>query len=249
MNRIEKEGAEKVVIFGASSFAEVIYFCLTYDSPYVVVAFTVDRKYITKEDLFGLPIIAFEDIDAAYPPSECKMIVSVSFQKVNKVREEKYFQAKGKGYDLISYISSKASTWPGQKFGDNCIVLEWSAVGPLAQMGNDVIVASACVGHHAVIGDHSFLAPGALVLGGVTVESNCLIGAHSTIRENIRIGRECIIGSGVSINKNTVEKGVYVERPAELCQKRSDELREWLAWPADPHKPRWGCGPSSIGVK
>lgn len=234
---------EKVIIFGNSLYAELYYFCLTHDSPYEVVAFTVDREYITDNILLGLPVVPFDEIESLFPPSQNKMIVSVSFQKVNRVREEKYLQAKAKGYDFIRYISSKASTWPGLVIGENCTIGANCSVEPFVEIGNNVSVTSSVIlGHHVVLKDHSFVAPGAVLLGGVTVESHCLIGANATIKEGVTVARECIIGTGVSITKNTIERGVYVNRPPDLYPKRSDELREWLAWPVDPLKPRWGSG-------
>lgn len=235
---------EKVIIFGNSLFAELYYDCLTNDSPYEVAAFTVDSDFITEDRLFGLPVVPFGDIETFFPPSQYKMIVSVSFQKVNRLREAKYLQAKLKGYDLISYISSKANTWSGLVLGDNCTIGANSSVEPFVTIGNNVTVTnSVIIGHHVVLKDHSFVAPGAVILGGVTVEPNCLIGANATIKEGVTIARECIIGTGVSITKNTQEGGVYFNRPPELYPKRSNELREWLTWPVDPDKPRWGSGP------
>jgi sugar O-acyltransferase (sialic acid O-acetyltransferase NeuD family) len=223
---------EKVIVFGNSFFAEQIYILLTHDSPYEVVAFTVDRKYIKKEILLGLPVVPFETIDSFFPPSEHKMSVSISFQRVNRLREEKYLQAKAKGYQLINYISSKATLFPNLIVGENCIIMENAIVGPFAEIGNDVIVTSgAIIGHHAVLKDHCFISPGAIILGGVKVEEYCLIGAHATIKEEVNIAKECLIGAGVAITKNTTEKGVYVNPPAKLYPKRSDELRTWLMWP------------------
>jgi len=234
----------KVIIFGNSLYAELFYYCLTHDSPYEVVAFTVDSKYITGHSLLGLPVIPFGDIESVFPPSQNKMIVSVSFQKVNRVREEKYLQAKAKGYEFISYISSRASTWPGLLIGENCTIGQNSSVEPFVKIGNNVIVTnSVMLGHHVVLEDHSFVAPGAVLLGGVNVGSHCLIGANATIKEGVSIARDCIIGTGVSITRNTIERGVYFNHPPELYPKRSDELREWLTWPVDPDKPRWGSGP------
>jgi maltose O-acetyltransferase len=58
-----------------------------------------------------------------------------------------------------------------------------------------------------------------------------VIGANSTIRDGgVTIARECIIGAGTLITKDTVEKGIYVSRPAELMPKRSDEVSAWLTW-------------------
>jgi len=234
---------DKVIVFGISVFAEHIYFLLTHDSPYDVVAFTADQKYIKEDKLFGLPVVPFETIESFYPPSEYKMTVAISFQRVNRLREEKYFNAKTKGYQLINYLSSKATSYPGLVLGDNCVISENSIIGPFAEIGNDVFVGSAAIiGHHAVLKDHCFISPGAVILGGVTVEEYCLIGANATVKEEVKVARECVIGSGVSVTSNTQERGVYINPPADLYPKRSDELRTWLTWPVRSSKPSSGCG-------
>lgn len=223
---------DKVVVFGNSVFAELTYFLLAHDSPYEVVAFTVDDKYIKEDTLFGLPVVPFEMVEAFFPSSEYKMIVAISFQRVNRLREEKYSQAKSKGYHLINYISSRATLFPGLRIGDNCIILENAIIAPYVEIGNNVIIASgAIIGHHSLIKDHCFISPASVILGGVTVGDHCLIGANATIREDVVIAEECIVGSGVTIARNTEEKGVYISPPAVLYPKRSDELRTWLMWP------------------
>ena len=229
---------DKIVIFGNGVFAEHIFALLTYDSPYEPVAFTVDRKYVKDESLCGLPVVPFETVESVFPPSACRMCIPVSFQRVNRLREEKYVQARTKGYRLISHISSTATSYPGLVMGDNCLIMENAVIGPFAELGNNVIVASgAIVGHHARIKDHCFIAPGAVLLGGVTVEEYCFIGANATVKEEVRVARECMIGSGASIIRNTREQGVYLNPPAELYTRRSDELRTWLMWPVRTHKP------------
>ncbi len=227
---------EEVIVFGNSAFAEYIYFLLTHDSAYKVAAFTVDSKYMQEDNLFGLPIVPFETVECVFPPSEYRMSVSISFQRVNRLREEKYREAKTKGYQLINYLSSRATSFPGLVTGDNCIIMENAVIGPLAQIGNNVTVASsAIVGHHTVLKDHCFIAPGAVVLGGAIVEEYSFIGANATVKEEVTIARDSLIGSGVTITRNTREKEVYLNPPAVLHPKRSDELRTWLMWPLRLH--------------
>ena len=81
-----------------------------------------------------------------------------------------------------------------------------------------------------MIRDHSFIAPGAVILGGVTVEPYCFIGANSTIKEGVTVARECLLGAGVTIIKDTEETGVYLNTSPERFPKSSDELRSWLSW-------------------
>ncbi len=223
---------QKVIVFGNGQGATINYMTLTHDSPYDVVAFTVDRKYIKEDRLLGLPVIAFEDVEFVYPPNEHKMSIFISYRKMNRVRAEKYDQAKAKGYQLINHISSKAATYPDLIIGDNCFIYENSSIGPFTTIGNDVFIGSGCViGHNSVIKDHCFVSPHAVILGSTTIEPYCLIGANSTVRDGgIIIARECIIGAGASISQNTQEQGVYIGNPAKLAPRKSNELSTWLTW-------------------
>lgn len=210
----------RTIIFGSGGLAETVYCFLTYDSPHEVAAFTVNREYINHDTLLGLPVVPFEDVESLFPPSNYKMIISIGFQKRNRVREEKYLQAKEKGYDLISHVSSKATTWPPLVIGDNSVIAANTYIGPFAKIGNNVIVApDAMISHHVVIKDHCYISPGAVILGRVTVEPYCLIGANSTIQEAVTVARECIIGAGVAITKDTEERRVYRAPAPELYVK------------------------------
>lgn len=211
---------ERIIILGNGLWAETMYCFLTYDSPHEVAAFTVNKEYIKHDTLLGLPVVPFEDVESLFSPSHYKMIVAIGFQRLKRVREEKYLQAKEKGYELISHISSKATTWPALTIGDNSIISPNTYIGPFAKIGNNVNIApAAMISHHVVIKDHCFIAPCAVILGAVTVEPHCLIGANSTIRERVTVARECMIGAGVLITKNTQERGVYRAPAPELYAK------------------------------
>jgi len=223
---------DKIVVFGNNEMASVTYMYLSHDSSFEVAAFTVDRKYIKEDTLHGRPVVSFEDVESIYPPSEYQMILALGFRNVNRFRAEKYSQAKAKGYQLISYVSSKATIGPEVVVGDNCFIYENSVIGPFAKIGNDVIIGvGSLIGHHSVIKEHCFVGPHVVALGSTTIEPNCVIGANSTIRDGgIIIARENIIGAGALINQNTRERGVYIGSPAKLAPKNSNELSTWLTW-------------------
>ena len=88
----------KVILFGDGKIAEEIYYYFTYDSPYEVVAFCIDRDYQTKDALFDLPVVPFEDVANTYPPGEFKMFVALGYQQLNTLRERKFHEAKAKGF-------------------------------------------------------------------------------------------------------------------------------------------------------
>jgi sugar O-acyltransferase (sialic acid O-acetyltransferase NeuD family) len=223
---------KKVILFGNNQVASLNHYYLTHDSEYKVAAFTIDKEFIKEDSLHGLPIIAFDNIESVCPPKEYAMALPLGFRRLNRFRMEKCNQAKSKGYELISYISSKAMIWKGFNPGENCFIYENSIVGPFAKIGNNVIIGPGShIGHHSEIGDHCFFGSHAVVLGGVKVGPYCVFGGNSTVIDKVTVGAECIIAAGVTITKNTVEKGVYINVPAELMQKNSTSLSALLTWP------------------
>jgi len=221
----------KVVIFGSGGWAQYLHYCLTHDSVHEVVGFTVDAEYLKERTLLGLPVVAFSEVVSVFPPSECKMLVAISYQKLNKLREAKFHEAKSMGYELISYVSSRAQVVPDLNLGENCLVLENSVIQPFAKIGDDVtICSSAVIGHHSIIQDHVFISPGAVVLGVVTIGSHCLIGANATIVQGVTLEKDCLIGMGASLDQNAKAGSVYINPPAELMPHSSEELLPFLTW-------------------
>jgi sugar O-acyltransferase (sialic acid O-acetyltransferase NeuD family) len=216
---------KKVILFGTGSVAGDVFAYLTHDSPYEVVAFAIDREFLEEETLFDLPVVPFEEVESFYPPSEYKMHIAVGYVRVNRLRAERYHQAKEKGYELTSYVSSKATIWPGSTIGENCLIGANSIVSASAQIGNNVVIGSGCiVPHRTVIKDHCFVGSGVTLSGFVTVEPYCFLGTGAIARNNIAIARECVIGAGALILEDTEERGVYMGKPADLLPLSSDKL-------------------------
>jgi sugar O-acyltransferase (sialic acid O-acetyltransferase NeuD family) len=201
----------KIIIFGAGKIADVAYFQLSNDSPHEVVAFSADGDYISQKEKFGLPVVAFEEAQAKYPPDDFKMLVAVGYQDLNRFRAQKYGEAKSKGYELISYVSSRASNFGKVEIGDNCLILENAVIQPCSKVGNDVFFWSGNhLGHHASVEDHCYIAGQVIISGASVIEPYCFLGVNSTIGHEIRIGRESFIGAGALVTKNVAPKSVYI---------------------------------------
>jgi sugar O-acyltransferase (sialic acid O-acetyltransferase NeuD family) len=215
----------KLVIFGAGDIARLAHYYFTRDSEHEVVAFTVDRQYCQGDSFLELPLVPFEEVLKAYSPDEYKMFVALSYARMNKLREEKYGQAKQAGYELVSYVSSRCSFLTDHPVGDNCFILEDNTIQPFVRIGNDVTLWSGNhIGHDAIIEDHCFLASHIVVSGYVRIGNNCFIGVNATLRNSITISKETLIGAGAIIMSDTVEQGVYVPERARLSSKKSSEI-------------------------
>jgi UDP-3-O-[3-hydroxymyristoyl] glucosamine N-acyltransferase len=137
----------RVIIFGVADFAALAHFYLQHDTKHEVVAFSVSAEYMPADGTFeGLPVVAFEEVERKYPASDYAFFAPMSHRKMNRLRETVYKQIKAKEYQLISYVSSRATVWPEAKIGDNCFILEDNTLQPYTPIGNNVVLWS-CIVH------------------------------------------------------------------------------------------------------
>lgn len=214
---------KQIILFGDGKIAEGVYFYFTNDSDFDVAAFCVDRAYHTNKELFGLPVVPFEQVDRLYPPDSYKMFVALGYQQLNNLRKEKYLAAKAKGYELASYICSRATNFGNVEIGDNTLVLEHSTIQPLAKVGNNVFIMSGNhVGHHAEVRDHTYVCGHVMIAGNAVIGEGCFLGVNSTIGHNVTIGDASLIGAGSLILKDASAKSVFIQEGTDLYRLPSD---------------------------
>ena len=188
--------------------AELLDFYLTHDSPHEVVAFAATEP--AAGEFRGRPLVPFATVVDSHSPEEHAMFVAVGYSRRNGLRARFYGEAKAKGYELISYVSSRASIWEDSQVGDNCSVFEGATIAPFARLGNDVCVWNgAHVGHHDEIADHCFFAPRATVAGFVTMGERAFIGAGATVRDGVHIAERTLVGAGATVLRDTTPGEVY----------------------------------------
>ncbi len=216
----------KVVIFGVQDFASLAYFYLRHDSPHEVVGFSVSVEYLPESRSFeGLPVVAFEEVEAAFPPGEYAFFAPMSHRGMNRLREGVYNRIREKGYELISYVSSKATTFPDFTCGDNCFILEDNTIQPFVKVGSNAVLWSGNhIGHHSTIGDHVLFTSHVVLSGHCTVEPYCFFGVNATIRDGARLAEGTLVAMGAAITRDTEVWGVYKGSPARKGEVLSRDL-------------------------
>lgn len=215
----------KLIIFGIGEQAEMAYFYFKQDSDYEVAGFVVDEAYKEKEQLFDLPVYTFETIETECPPERYACFVAIGYNKVNKIRTEKYLACKAKGYDIASYISSKASIFT-DAIGENAFILEDNTLQPFTKIGNNVTLWSGNhIGHHSVIEDNCFITSHVVISGGCTIGDSTFIGVNATLRDHISVGKSNVIGAGALILGDTEDNKVYMAAATEPSRVPSNRLR------------------------
>ncbi len=221
---------KQLVILGDSAFAEIAYEYFTQDSAYEVVAFAVESDYLTKNIMFGLPVVKLEDLEQHFPPERFEFFAAVVYTQLNRLRARLYGGMKARGYRAASYISSRAFVWPNVRLGEHCFIFEDNTAQPFVTLGNNVVLWSGNhIGHHSIIEDDVFIASHAVVSGFCRIGKGSFLGVNCTISNNVSIGPENWLGPGVVITQDTqadqLFKGIPSE-PAKVGARRFFKVKE-----------------------
>ncbi|MGB5919209.1 acetyltransferase [Arcobacter sp.] len=201
------------------------YYYFTNDSNYEIVAFTVNKEFINKSTLFELPLVDFESIETKFSANEYELFIAIGYNKINKLRTEKYLACKNKGYIIASYISSKASIFT-EDIGENAFILEDNTIQPYVKIGNNVTLWSGNhIGHHSIIRDNCFITSHVVISGGCEIGENSFIGVNATLRDHIKIGKSNVIGAGTLLLSDTEDNKVYMATTTEVSKVPSNRLR------------------------
>ncbi len=206
-----------LILIGAGEMAEIAFEYFTYDSEYSIQSFFVEKDFITKTTLCGLPVYPYEELATHCPPNKAKVFTAIPSTQMNNLRKRFYLDLKSKGYDFATYISSRAFVWKNAKIGENSFVFENNVIQPFVQIGNNCILWSGNhVGHRTVIGDHCFLTSHVVVSGYCVIEDGCFLGVNSTLNDKVRIPSSCVVGSGSLVTKSLNESNsIYVGSPVK----------------------------------
>lgn len=202
--------SEPLLIYGNGQMAEYALARFRSDKRFDVVGFTVDRASLREPTLRGKPVVAFEEIERAFPPASVRMFVAVGPVQANRISADRFLRARQLGYRFASYVSPSAIIDADVRIGENCSIGDNTVVGSYVQMGDNVRIGTASViGHHCVLEDHCFISINCSITGSVRIGSRALIGAGAAIRDRVNIGEASIIGIGATIVRDTAPESVH----------------------------------------
>jgi len=200
----------KLLIVGASSFAEVA--CELFDAAgdYEVVGFAAHAAFRKKDELLGRPVHAIETITTSCPPTDCEAFVALTYGELNRARTRLCREMKAKGYMLARYVSPAAFVWRNVQIGENSFVFENNVIQPFCHVGANVILWSGNhVGHHSTIQDNVFIASHVVISGHVTIGRSSFLGVNATVADTVTVAEDSWIGPNALITKDTEAGAMY----------------------------------------
>lgn len=219
------EKTKKLIIVGSGETGLIAFEYFQYDSEYEVIAFSVNEAFIQESIINNLPVIPFETLEITYPPANYHVYVAISSGKLNRNRTKVYNDAKLKGYQCATYISSKAFVWRNVEIGENCFIFEDNTLQPFVKLEDNITLWSGNhIGHNTIIKSNCFISSHCVISGFCEIGENCFLGVNCTIENNTIIAKDNFIGAGALIQKNTNEKEFYQVKQTELSKVNTHRL-------------------------
>lgn len=110
-------------------------------------------------------------------------------------------------------ISSKVDLKAGHFIAANVSINACTSLGMTT-----VINTGSVIEHGCRIGDHVFVAPGAVLCGDVTVCDRTFVGANSVVKQGVYIGSDVTIGAGTVVLKDVPDGATLVGNPGRIIR-------------------------------
>jgi len=213
-----------IVIFGITEFSEYMYYTILKECQYNVVAFSVDEAWLTSHpaDKFcDLQVLPFEHLHEFLDMKKCGVMLTVGYKKMNGFREACYRRCKEFGYNVFTFISTRALV-DSVEIGEGSIILPTAYIPPLTSIGVCNVINVGCfIGHTSKIGDFNWFS-GAVTMGGnCEIANNCFIGMNSILSNGIKVASNTFISASSFVTSNTTEGKAYFGSPAINVKKIS----------------------------
>ena len=176
-----------------------------------------------------LPHLLFNRFKILRTPGEAKEI----FEKVDNryvlgignpatryMLSKKMDSIGGKIYSAITR-SVEIGTY-NVEIGQGVTIMSGTIITNDIIIGNGVLINLNCtIGHDSHIGKYCEFSPGVHISGHVFVDDFTSIGTGAVVLPGVKIGMNCIIGAGSLVNKDVPDNSVSVGIPSKVIKENA----------------------------
>lgn len=207
-----------IIIFGTSSFSKLVRHYVDEDSQDQVVAYTVNRQYITEKEFDRLPVVPFEELESVIGECQIHILNTCGYKKMNGLREKIFSECKSRNFKICEFIhsSSKIET---QDLGHGNIILPGVRIAPFVHIGDgNIFFHDVIINHDSVIGNFNYFSPAFICGGQCTIGNNNFFGLKSILRDSIHIGNHNLVGAAAYLSQS-IDDETLVKPPESTRQQ------------------------------
>ena len=204
-----------VVIIGYSGHAHTAI-DLLHESGFQVTAYCDNQP--KEQNPFGLEYLGSEmDPEVLEKMKHYHYFIGVGNN--NLLRRKIYEQVSMLLGEPVNAIHRTAAVSPSVELSHGHFISANVSINALSRLGKTAVCNTGCVIEHGcVIGDHTFIAPGAVLNGDVTIGDNTFVGANSVIKQGVVVGKNVIIGAGTVIIRDVPDGVTVVGNPGRIIR-------------------------------
>jgi sugar O-acyltransferase (sialic acid O-acetyltransferase NeuD family) len=132
-----------------------------------------------------------------------------------RIRSRVADELKAADLALMTTVHPTAFLGPGVRAGVGAILAPGCLLTRDVYVGRSAIINfRAAIGHDCVINDFTFVGPGAVLSGTVTIGARALVGAGAVVLAGREIGEDAIVGAGAVVTRDVAPGTVVVGMPA-----------------------------------
>jgi UDP-3-O-[3-hydroxymyristoyl] glucosamine N-acyltransferase len=199
-----------LIIFGLTSFSEMVAHYFEAYSDHEVVAFSAHAKFVTRPELAGRPIVPLEELTQRFSPTEVRFFAGIEYKWLNAAREEIVADLMKLGFSPASFVHPHSRIAPNASLGMHNFVMEDVTLSYRSKLGsNNIVFPGTIVGAEASVGDHNYILQRLSLSRFAEIGRNCVIGADVSINEGIKVGDWCYLRTRMNVETNVATGTTY----------------------------------------
>jgi sugar O-acyltransferase (sialic acid O-acetyltransferase NeuD family) len=161
--------------------------------------------------LRGIPLLGDDDAWLG-GDDHADFVVGIGSPSIRRKVAARYESA---GRRAATLIHPRATIGSLSSVGAGSVVCAGAQVSTNVRLGRHVhLNPNSTVGHDANVDDFSSINPGAVISGGVLIEERVLVGAGAVVLEQLRLGRESVVGAAACVVRDVAPGATVKGVPA-----------------------------------
>ncbi len=156
---------------------------------------------------------------------EALSVIGRSSNLINSIDQPTTRKSLAKLYEdhnFLAFVSSNANISRSATYGKATIVQQETFISDMVKIGDFVkINVGVHIHHDCTIDSYVTIAPNAALMGGVRVHSMSYIGAGAQIRQNVKIGKNCMIGMGSIVVEDIPDNSIAYGVPCKVIKEQT----------------------------
>lgn len=195
---------------GAGGHASVLADIVRLQKREIKAIFSSEKIGIS-HNLGDLPIYSNDKSLEEFDPKDFVLVNAIGKTPFSKLREKLSKSTYTRNFSFERIISKNAYVSSNAFLGEGVQVMPGAIIHSGAVIGDHSIINSnAVIEHDCVVGKFNHIAPSATLCGNVETNYDVYIGAGSTVKQGVYIGKNSIAGACTFIDKN-VSDGVVIK--------------------------------------